>query len=197
MITRRHLLLAIAITCLVTVFLITIMPIFSQTAGQYDPSLDVDHDGAIDGRDISMVARAFGKAGHPTENVIVTNWPSQLLSNYVYDSGPLTLGPYPNNDSWTYRDLPIAGYRQVSVFVSFDNILDVQLEIRVGMGNFTGAHPGGSNLATYYNITEITGQLQPPFTQTIDVRGSQLTVDVYNDRNYSMDYLHIVVYATC
>lgn len=91
------------------------------------------------------------------KNVNVTNWPSQLLSNYVYDSGPFTLEPYPNNDSWTYRDLPIAGYRQVSVFVSFGNLMDVSLVIRVGTGNFTGAHPGGYNWATYYNITTITG----------------------------------------
>lgn len=172
-------------------------PIRSQTAAQYDPWLDVNDDGKIDGKDIALPALIYGTAGDPTKNVNVTNWPSQLLSNYVYDSGPLTLGPYPNNDSWTYRDLPIAGYRQVSVFVSFDNIPDVQLEIRVGMGDFTGAHPGGSNWATYYNMTSITGQLHPPFTQTVDVRGPQLTVEVYNGRSFSMDYLHIVVYVTC
>jgi hypothetical protein len=197
MITRKHLLLAIGATCLLTMFAISIVPIRSQTGAKYDPWLDVNGDGKMDGKDIALPALIYGTAGEPTKNVNVTNWPSQLLSNYVYDSGPLTLGPYPNNDSWTYRDLPIAGYRQVSVFVSFDNIPDVQLEIRVGMGDFTGAHPGGSNWATYYNITPITGQVQPPFTQTVDVRGPQLTVEVYNGRSYSMDYLHIVVYVTC
>lgn len=194
---KKDLIIAILATFCLTATVFLIIPASSQTLGQYDPLYDVNHDGKINILDIAYLAKAFGTAGDPTVPVTVTNWPSQLLSNYVYDSGPLTLEPYPNNDSWTYRDLPIAGYRQVSVFVSFDNILDAQLEIRVGMGNFTGAHPGGSNWATYYNITAITGQLQPPFTQTIDVRGPQLTIEVYNGRNYSMDYLHIVVYVTC
>jgi hypothetical protein len=114
---------------------------------------------------------------------------------YTDDSGSFTLGPYgPNN--WVYHDYPIAGYRQVSVYVGFDTNLNVQLEIRVGMGNFTGGTPGGYVWATYYNISTVTGQYISPFTQTIDVRGPQLTVVVFNLRNYAVDGMRIVVYAT-
>jgi hypothetical protein len=114
---------------------------------------------------------------------------------YVNDSGFFTLGPY-GTSNWAYGDYSIAGYRQVSVYVGFDTSLNVQLEIRVGMGNFTGAHPGGYIWATYYNITTVTGQYISPFTQTIDVRGPQLTVEVANLRNYTIDDMRIVVYAT-
>jgi len=63
MITRKHLLLAIGATCLLTMFAITIVPIRSQTAGQYDPWLDVNDDGKIDGKDIALVALHYGQAG--------------------------------------------------------------------------------------------------------------------------------------
>ena len=65
MITRRHLLLAILTTCLVTMFVITTVPIFSQSAGQYDPWLDLNEDGKINIIDISMLAKAFGTSGTP------------------------------------------------------------------------------------------------------------------------------------
>jgi hypothetical protein len=192
----KNMIIAIMITFCFTASLFIIIPIRSATS-PYDPMLDYNHDGKISLADLVAIANSYGTTGDPTVNVNVTNWPSQLLSNYVYDSGPFTLGPYPNNDSWTYRDLSIAGYRQVSVFVSFANIQDVNLAIRVGMGNFSGAHPGGYNWATYYNITTITGQVKPPFTQTIDVRGPQLTIEIYNSASNSQEIEHIAVYATC
>jgi hypothetical protein len=65
MITRRHLLLAIAATCLVTMFLTTTVPIFSQTSGQYNPLYDVNQDGKIDGKDIALPASIYGTAGTP------------------------------------------------------------------------------------------------------------------------------------
>lgn len=65
MITRKHLLIAILTTCLLTMFLITVIPISSQTAGQYDPWLDTNDDGKIDIRDIALTAKAFGTSGDP------------------------------------------------------------------------------------------------------------------------------------
>jgi hypothetical protein len=82
MITRKHLLLAIAATCLLTMFAITIVPIRSQTAGQYDPWLDINDDGVIDGLDLIQGARAFGTAGDPTKPVTVTN-----LRDYELQTG--------------------------------------------------------------------------------------------------------------
>jgi hypothetical protein len=79
MITRKHLLLAIAATCLVTMFLISIVPIRSQTAGQYDPWLDVNDDGKIDGKDIALPSLSFGTAGDPTKPVNVTTIPAATI----------------------------------------------------------------------------------------------------------------------
>jgi hypothetical protein len=63
MITRRHLLLAIAATCFVTMFLISTVPIFSQPV--YNPLYDVNGDGKIDMKDIALVAKAYGTTGTP------------------------------------------------------------------------------------------------------------------------------------
>lgn len=66
MITRKHLFFAISVTCLLTTFLFGIIPIRSQSAGQYDPWLDIDDSGTIGGFDLAWVARAFGTYGTPT-----------------------------------------------------------------------------------------------------------------------------------
>jgi hypothetical protein len=65
MITRKHLFFAIAATCLLTMFAITIVPIKSQTVGHYDPWLDENDDGKIDGKDIALPALIYGTAGTP------------------------------------------------------------------------------------------------------------------------------------
>jgi len=75
MITRKHLFFAIAATCLLTTFLFGVAPIRSQTAGQYDPWLDANGDGKIDGKDIALPALIYGTAGDPTRDVNVTNFP--------------------------------------------------------------------------------------------------------------------------
>jgi hypothetical protein len=197
MTNKRDLIIAVLATFCLTVTLFLAIPTRSQSpSGTYDSLVDLNHDGQINILDAIILAGHFGTAGDPTINVNVTNWPSQLLSNYVYDSGFFTLGPYGNN-SQTYRDLSIAGYRQVSVYVGFDTNLYVSMEIRVGMGNFSGEGIAGFNWATYYNISRVTGQGIFPFSQTIDVRGPQLRIEVYNDEGYSIDVMHIVVYATC
>jgi hypothetical protein len=56
-----------------TTFLFGVVPI--RSAG-YDPSLDENHDGKIDGKDIALPALIFGTAGDPTVPVNVTNWPT-------------------------------------------------------------------------------------------------------------------------
>jgi hypothetical protein len=96
---RKHLFLAIAATCLLTTFLIGIVPIQSQTASPYDPWLDYNDDGKIDGRDLIPMSRAFVSYGDPTKNVTVTNWPTTPLHNYtdaeeitVYDASRMING---------------------------------------------------------------------------------------------------------
>jgi hypothetical protein len=130
MITRRHLLLAIATTCLVTMFLITTVPIFSQTAGQYNPLYDVNHDGKIDIKDIAYLAKAFGTAGDPTVPVNVTNWPPTYkvaVISYVLMPTTITINS-PSN--WIFCE----GYSKMSIMFQVTNATsnatsDVNLEL--------------------------------------------------------------------
>lgn len=81
--------LAILGTFCLTATLFLIAPIRSQTSGQYDPWLDANGDGKIDGKDIALPALIYGTAGDPTRNVSVTNWPSEMNMNIT------------NWDQWT------------------------------------------------------------------------------------------------
>jgi hypothetical protein len=122
----------------------------------------------------------------------------QLPTHYYWFSGvtsPIQLNAYPANDSWIYRDFTIEGYRQVSVYIgSMDNQED-QLAVRIGMGDFSGiVHPGGYMWATYYNITEMKG-FNPVLQSTLAVQGPQLSIEVYNLKQYSA-IIKIAVYVT-
>jgi len=63
---RRDLIIVILTTFLLTVALFTVIPILSQSAGEYDPWLDINDDGKIDMKDVGSVARAFGATGDAT-----------------------------------------------------------------------------------------------------------------------------------
>jgi hypothetical protein len=196
MTNKKDLIITMLATFCLTATLFMVASTKSQSPlGTYDPRMDVNHDGAINILDAILLADHFGTSGDPTLNVSVTNWPTQHLSYYVYDSGWFTLGAYPNADSQTYSDLLVAGYRQFSVCVSF-NTINVDINVRVGMGNFSGNSIGGFNWATYYNLSRVTGQNVLPFSQTMDVRGPQLRIEVYNNENYSYP-VRIAVYVTC
>ena len=45
--------------------LFEVIPINSQSAGEYDPWIDINDDGKIDMKDVGTVARAFGASGTP------------------------------------------------------------------------------------------------------------------------------------
>jgi hypothetical protein len=71
---KKELIVVLAILCLTATLFFVVKPTKSQTASQYDPWLDIDDNGHIDGADIASVAAAFGAGpGDPTKNVYVTN----------------------------------------------------------------------------------------------------------------------------
>jgi hypothetical protein len=119
MITRKHLLLAIAATCLLTMFVITIVPIRSQTAGQYDPWLDINGDGAIDGGDIIQVARAFGTAGDPTRDVNVTNWPTSLFSSGTGLNQSMGSAIVAGGEHWFTQSVVLMYHKSFYLYVQF------------------------------------------------------------------------------
>jgi hypothetical protein len=67
---KKSLIMAILATFCLTGTLFLILPIRSQTVGQYDPWLDINGDGKISGDDLILMARAFGSWGDPTRYVL-------------------------------------------------------------------------------------------------------------------------------
>jgi uncharacterized coiled-coil protein SlyX len=84
MVTRRNLVLVALITCFLTITVFRVLPIFSSSTPGYDPWLDINDDGKIDGRDLIVMSRAFATYGDPinkTELLIeVNNTYTQLLN---------------------------------------------------------------------------------------------------------------------
>lgn len=136
------------------------------------------------------------------KNVNVTNWPSQLLPNYVNDSGFFTLATGGSNGSYIFRALSIAGYRQVSIYIGYDFNLDVDMLVEIDMG-WSSQHAVLPETDywwnTYRNQTRVQGAggTLGPLMYTIDVCGPELTVSIHNLKDYPMDYMRIIVYATC
>jgi len=103
----------------------------SQTTFQYDPWADINDDGYIDGKDISYTCRLFGKAGDPTKNVNVTNWPIDELGNLkvkptsklvkVWD-GYYTSWPGGKTTVITTERINVEGYSVMYVWMRVSNI---------------------------------------------------------------------------
>ncbi|MGD8566212.1 MAG: hypothetical protein PVF96_07695 [Candidatus Bathyarchaeota archaeon] len=62
---KRDLIVVVLLTFCLTALLFQVLPISSQSAGDYDPWYDVNDDGTIDMRDIGGMARKFGTSGTP------------------------------------------------------------------------------------------------------------------------------------
>jgi len=116
MVTKRDLVIAVLCTFFLTFTLFTILPAGSQTVGQYDPWLDFNDNGHIDGTDIAYVARAFGTAGDTTKNVNVTNWPITIQTMPATDSGRIVwVNPLPGvSDGYhDFAAIETKGYKRL------------------------------------------------------------------------------------
>jgi len=69
MTTKKDSVIVILATFCLTLTLFGIMP--TRSAGTYDPWLDTNEDGRIDGKDIGAAAKAFGTLGDPTKIVTI------------------------------------------------------------------------------------------------------------------------------
>jgi hypothetical protein len=73
MTTKKDLVIAVLVTFCLAATLFLVNTTRSLTAGLYDPSLDINHDGTINIIDITLVAKAYRTSGDPTKNVTVLN----------------------------------------------------------------------------------------------------------------------------
>jgi hypothetical protein len=160
-------------------FVITIVPIRSQTAGQYDPSLDENHDGKIDGKDIALPALIFGTAGDPTLNVTVTDSYEEVNFNQVVN----TRNPY------TFA-ANTAGYKQVTFTLL--GVLPDGSTTTVAYSVYVGFNEG--NTLSYFQFDAFQGTAYTLFdyqmaqgilpfinctSRTYPVTGTQFYITVY------------------
>jgi len=67
----------LTVLCL-AIMVFSAVPMTGSSTVTYDPTLDVNHDGKINMKDIAGVADSFGTNGDPTVPVNVANWPSSM-----------------------------------------------------------------------------------------------------------------------
>jgi hypothetical protein len=60
---KKDVIITVLATFALTITLFTVIPIYSQSVGDYDHWLDINDDGTIDMKDIATVARAYGTYG--------------------------------------------------------------------------------------------------------------------------------------
>jgi hypothetical protein len=70
---NKNMIIALTITFCFIASMLMVIPIRSQSSGQYDPWLDINDDGRINMDEIVAATTAFGSTGDPTKNVNVTN----------------------------------------------------------------------------------------------------------------------------
>lgn len=175
MITRKHLLLAIAATCLLTTFVLTVAPIKSAV---YDPSLDENHDGKIDGKDIALPALIYGTAGDPTVPVTIANYT-------VYER---TVNAVVPSLGWYYFYNTTIGFRKVTL-TEFQTTGVYHLTVVIAW-NINGA--AGT---TGWNIDQVDVYPNQNWGKTYDVAGDTVVMSVYNNESFSVP-IRIGIYLT-
>ena len=103
MLLKKHLIvIVLAVFCLAAA-LFAVMPINSQGAGEYDPWLDVNDDGAIEMRDVSSVARAYGTSGTPVNK---TEMAQEVATARAHGEAFSTTLETRSGFDWAWGDLP-------------------------------------------------------------------------------------------
>jgi hypothetical protein len=79
---KKDIVIAILATFCLTSALFMIIPSKSSpSVGEYDPWIDINGDGIIDGGDLGILGGSWYTSGDPTKNVNVTNWPTTTNVN--------------------------------------------------------------------------------------------------------------------
>jgi hypothetical protein len=115
MTTKKNLIIVVLATFCLIATLFLIIPTRSQTGGQYDPWVDVNDDGKIDGKDIGTTAWAFGTAGDPTKNVTVTNWPTSPSGLNQSMGSDIVAG----GEHWFTQSVVLVYHRSFYLYVQF------------------------------------------------------------------------------
>lgn len=110
----------LTVFCL-AIMVVTAIPIGSINPGDYNPILDINHDGIINMRDLGSEAKAFMTSGDPTVPANVTNWP-QTYSVQTSTVNMTSIGT-------TFPQIFCGGYSRLSVLIGSN------VNANIGAGN--------------------------------------------------------------
>jgi len=179
MVSKKNLVIAVLLTFCLTAVLFWALPTLSLAP--YDPQYDVNHDGKIDGRDITLVAKAFGTNGDPTVPVNVTNWP---ISIFGLGTPPAAAG-FPSNLNLvgTYATTGV-GHILLDSDTPYPNPESPPVSTQGGRYDFDGGGPWSlsSSFTSIYTQTftyqkvstssySILGELQASMTMKLTTSG--------------------------
>jgi hypothetical protein len=136
---NKNMIIALTITFCFIAAMFMVIPIRSQSSGQYDPWLDINDDGKISMDEIVAATTAFGAKGDPTKNVTVTNWP-----NYDLQQGTINMSGEAGQDGLI---VPYGGL----LVVSCGGYSRLALSVKLTNTNFSNLYSNGSvsTLTTY------------------------------------------------
>jgi len=165
-----------AMATLIAVVLLTLVfiPLSSQV-GTYNPWLDTNDDGKMDGKDIAATASAFGTKGDPTKTVYMMrmtySWSAEFsLPRYV----PLNL----------YNDT--RGYDRVSIYVRVVGFNEIGVNIYSMLSTQT-------EMLDTFNLG---GSNPPSMMKTYQVQGDQINIWLENSLQPYNVTVQVGVYAT-
>jgi hypothetical protein len=116
---RKDLIIAVLATFCLTATLFLVIPTRSQTASQYDPWLDTNADGKIDGKDLGETAFAFGSYGDPTKDVNVINWLSPQPETVYFGSYYCN---FDGSESGGAAPLYVGDYSLMNIYLNFTDV---------------------------------------------------------------------------
>src|SRR5271157_5301558 len=112
----------------------------------YNPFLDYNHDDKINLQDLVTLANSYGTKGDPTENVNVTNWPTNLSNESSYLIQTLTLNCTFlgfDSDELTYSGsaetptIYVGGFSRMWIYLIPPNVTDTT---QYAVNNYNATH---------------------------------------------------------
>lgn len=163
MVTKKDLVIVTLATFCLTATLFLVNPTRSSpnTAGVYDPWVDVNGDGKIDILDLVQTALSWHTSGDPTKDVNVTNWPNSINVKDTVFSWSSGIQHVTYSEHWDSGYLSTVGFRQFTVNVQADDLVWVYVWQRLG------------DTDVAYDKTITKG-----YTETYDVVGTECYISI-------------------
>jgi len=167
------------VATLIAVVLLTVafIPLSSQV-GTYNPWLDTNDDGKMDGKDIAAVASAFGTKGDPTKNVTITGHATKVIvaaNDVIVNASGI--------NTWFSGWVTVDGYSKVTINIYFTtNANDYALD---AMDSAGGSNSFIADAVTNFNYNLV---------KTYDVMNQRIQVRFRNNSGIGWAHLWVDIY---